>query len=84
MLFNLFRKKKEEPAKSSLLFADINQSPLQAGDLVESLRYDLGKCRIVKLEKGYEYESLENGRRVNWVRMVDAITQLQKVKKITE
>ncbi len=62
--------------------ADLAQQPLQIGDMVEALRYDLGKCRIVQGEKGPEYESLETGMRVSWLRMIDAATQLQKVKRV--
>lgn len=84
-MFNFFKKKPQEAPKTPLPeLADINQFPLQEGDLVEALRYDLGKCRLVRLEKGYAYESLNTGERVSWLRMVDAITQLQKVRKIIQ
>ena len=84
-MFNFFKKKPQEEPKASLPeLADINQFPLQEGDVVEAMRYDLGRCRLVRLEKGYAYESLATGERVSWLRMVDAITQLQKVKKIIE
>ncbi|MEO1448798.1 MAG: hypothetical protein AAFV07_04680 [Bacteroidota bacterium] len=63
-------------------FADINGIPLQAGDLVESLRYELGRCRIHALDQGYEYESLDTGERVSYLRMVDAATSYQKVRKL--
>jgi hypothetical protein len=85
-MFNFF-KKKTQPEKATTpppQLADINQFPLQEGDLVEALRYDLGKCKLVRAEKGYVYESITTGEQVSWLRMVDAITQLQKVKKITE
>jgi hypothetical protein len=85
-MFNFF-KKKAQPEKANTpppQLADINQFPLQEGDLVEALRYDLGKCKLTRTEKGYVYESLATGEQVSWLRMVDAITQLQKVKKITE
>lgn len=65
-------------------FADINGIPLQEGDLVESLRYELGKCRIHALDQGYEYESLSTGQRVSYLRMVDAATSYQKVRKLEE
>ncbi len=87
-MFNFFRRKKQqEEAKTpppQLQLADINQFPLQEGDLVEALRYDLGKCKLIRAEKGYVYESLSTGQQVSWLRMVDAITQLQKVKKIID
>ncbi|WP_245706110.1 hypothetical protein [Catalinimonas alkaloidigena] len=62
--------------------ADINGIPLAEGDFVESLRYDLGKCRLLKTDKGFVYESLENGRQVSWLQMIDASTDQQKVKKL--
>jgi hypothetical protein len=46
------------------------------------MRYDLGRCKLVRAEKGYEYESLATGQRVSYLRMVDAITGFQKVKKV--
>jgi hypothetical protein len=83
-MFNFFKKKNkpEESKTPPPQLADINQFPLQEGDMVEALRYDLGKCKLVRGEKGYVYESLATGEQVSWLRMVDAITQLQKVKKI--
>jgi hypothetical protein len=85
IMFNFFRKKKTEEVQApTLILADINQFPLQEGDIVEALRYDLGRCRFIKLDKGYAYESLVTGEKVSYVRMVDAITQLQKVKKVME
>ncbi|MFP4094758.1 MAG: hypothetical protein ACLFUB_09745 [Cyclobacteriaceae bacterium] len=81
-MFGLFKRK--EKKKHQPILADLNQEPLQAGDLVESMRYGLGKCRIIEGEKGLVYESIENGKQVSWHLMVDAATDLQKVRKITE
>lgn len=64
--------------------ADMDGNPLKEGDIVMSYRYDLGKCRIVDTDQGFVYESLESGKQVNWARMIDARTELQKVKKISE
>ena len=61
---------------------DLDQHPLAPGDTVESLRYDLGICRVVTTEKGLTYRSLADGREVSWHLMVDASTDRQKVKKI--
>ena len=45
----------------------------------------MGKCKIIKKEDGhYYYESLETGDQVIWVKMIDAATDLQKVKKIEQ
>jgi hypothetical protein len=81
-MFGLF--KKNEKKKHQPILADLNNQPLQEGDIVESLRYGLGKCRIIMGEKGLAYESLENGKQVSWHLMVDAATDLQKVRKITQ
>lgn len=81
-MFGLFKKK--EKKKHQPILADLNNQPLQEGDVVESLRYELGKCRIIMGEKGLVYESVENGKQVSWHLMVDAATDLQKVKKITQ
>lgn len=68
--------------KSMIRMADLNGNPLNEGDLVISLRYELGKCRILGTEEGYVYESLETGQKVSWSKMIDARTELQKVKKL--
>ena len=80
-MFGLFKKK--EKKKHQPILADLNQEPLQEGDIVEALRYGLGKCRIITDEKGLVYESIENGKQVSWHLMVDAATDLQKVKKLS-
>ena len=81
-MFGLFKKNNKK--KPSPILADLNQNPLEEGDLVESMRYDLGKCRIISDQKGFIYESLESGKQVRWHLMVDASTDLQKVKKIEQ
>jgi len=80
-LFSLFKKKSGEN-KNLPLLADLNGNPLGEGDLVLSHRYELGECKIVKTENGIEYESLTSGKRVSWLRMIDAVTENQKVNKI--
>ena len=79
-MFKLFKKNSGD--KSELKFVDLDGVPLKEGDMVISLRYDLGKCKIIKTKKGFEYESLENGQLVHWLRMVDAATKNQKVRKV--
>lgn len=81
-MFGLFKSKKATTHVPVL--ADLNNEPLGEGDLVQSLRYDLGKCRVIQTEKGLAYESMENGKQVSWHLMVDASTDLQKVRKISE
>jgi len=79
-MFKLF--KKNSTGKSDLKFADMDGNPLHEGDKVLSLRYDLGECRITKSSSGYEYESIESGKKVHWLKMVDAHTKNQKVRKL--
>jgi len=79
----MFRFLKPRPDKSGdLNFADVNGLPLHEGDLVESLRYDLGRCRIIRTDTGLAYESLATHQVVSWARMIDAASKNQKVKKI--
>ena len=80
-MFSLFNNKKKEKKNSPELI-DLDNNPLAVGDLVFSHRYDLGECRIVSTENGIEYESLESGERVSWIKMIDAVTERQKVNKI--
>ena len=78
-MFSLFRKKKS--TGGDLHFTDIDGKPLKEGDLVESLRYELGHCKIVKAENGLMYESVETGKQISWAKMIDAATKNQKVRK---
>jgi hypothetical protein len=80
-MFGLF-KKKQKKKKSNVQFVDLNGNSLSEGDTVLSHRYELGKCIIKTGENGFEYESIENQKRVNWARMIDAVTERQKVEKI--
>jgi hypothetical protein len=75
----LFSKKS---GKGKLQFADLEGQPLKEGDMVMSLRYELGECRIIKTDEGFAYESLANGEKVSYVKMIDAATGYQKVKKL--
>ncbi len=79
---SLFKRKSSSRKKSSLQFTDLEGQPLKEGDIVLSLRYDLGECRIVKTDQGMVYESLETGEQVNWAKMIDAATGYQKVRKL--
>ena len=74
-MFNFLKKKKERQ------LYDLDGQLLQDGDLVLSLRYDLGECRIIKTDEGIEYHSLETGDKVSWIKMIDAATERQKVKR---
>jgi len=81
IMFQLFKKNSSAKKKQPKL-ADLDGNPLKEGDVVESLRYELGKCRILLSEEGYIYESLDTGKRVSWAKMIDATTENQKVRKI--
>ncbi len=78
-MFSIFRKKKVETTPQIL---DLEGQPLQAGDRVTSLRYDLGECEIELDGREYFYKSLSSDQRVSYVRMIDAVTGHQKVRKI--
>jgi len=76
----LFSKKSR---KSKLQFVDFEGQPLKEGDTVMSLRYDLGESRIIDTEEGMAYESLANGEKVSYIKMIDAATGYQKVRKLS-
>ncbi|MDN5213806.1 hypothetical protein QQ020_17160 [Fulvivirgaceae bacterium BMA12] len=82
-MFGLFKKKLDDGKKTNLPeLYDLDDKPLQVGDTVESLRYELGKSKIVLEDGQYYYESIATGKKVIWLKMVDAITEKQKVKKL--
>lgn len=64
--------------------ADIEGHDLFAGDKVVSLRYELGESILLETELGLVYESISSGEQVSWVKMIDASTERQKVKKILD
>lgn len=76
---SIFKSKKR---KSKVQFADLEGQALKAGDHVMSFRYDMGECRIVEADTGLAYESLATGQQVSYVRMIDAATGFQKVKRL--
>ena len=80
-MFSLFKSKKPGKEKSGELF-DLDHRPIREGDIVLSLRYDMGECRVLRTETGIEYESLSTGQRKSWIYMIDAATELQKVRKL--
>lgn len=73
-MFELFKRKRKEIALN-----DLEGNPIKDGDIVKSLRYELGDCRLVKTESGFEYQSLSTGEKVSWLKMIDAATERQKV-----
>lgn len=80
-MFGLFKKKKAVK-KSSTQFVDLSGNALKEGDTVLAHRYDLGKSIIKVGENGFEYESIESKKIVNWTLMIDAATERQKVDKL--
>jgi len=60
---------------------DLNEQRLQPGDVVEALRYELGRSDIIEEDGHIYYVSKATGKRVSYCLMVDAITERQKVKK---
>ena len=75
-MFGIFKKKQKE-----LVLYDLEGNPLAEGDIVLSLRYDMGECRLVMTENGFEYQSIESDTKMTWRKMIDAATELQKVRK---
>jgi len=82
-MLNFFKKRKNNKSKkSSPILLDLDNNPLQVGDRIMSLRYEMGECLIIQSENGIEYESVETGKKVSWLKMIDASTDKQKVRKI--
>jgi hypothetical protein len=88
-MFDFFKRKNHASAskdtvKSAVQMMDMNGIPLQEGDIVECLRYNMGRCRVIVSGQSYGYQSLATGNEVSWLKMVDAATSFQKVVKIIE
>ena len=75
-MFGIFKRKKKE-----LILYDLEGNALEEGDIVLSLRYDMGECKLVKTEDGFEYQSIEGDTKMSWIKMIDAATERQKVRK---
>ena len=80
-MFGLFKNTRGNK-KTKVQLIDLNGNNLSENDIVLSYRYELGKCVIITGENGFEYESIETGKRVNWTLMIDAATERQKVEKL--
>lgn len=78
-MFGLFKKKEKIPEPPQLF--DIDGEPIFDGDEVLSQRYELGACKVILEGLEFFYESKETKKRISYVRMIDAITGYQKVKK---
>lgn len=77
MSFSLFKKKKKRKQ-----LQDISGMPILPGDKVECLRYDMGESVLIDGENGFEYESIKTKQKVSFVKMIDAATSFQKVRKL--
>ena len=76
-----FLKKKPKEKSPPELF-DIEGQPIHEGDTVIAQRYELGKCKVELEELQFFYVSLHSENKVSYVKMIDAITGNQKVKKV--
>ena len=81
-MFKFFKKKPKEKQPPQLL--DMEGQSIEEGDKVESLRYELGKCDVALEGLQFFYISEETGAKVSYVKMVDAVTGNQKVRKILD
>lgn len=79
-MFGIFKKKDKKPQPPQL--TDLNNNELVAGDVVEALRYDLGMCKVILEDNTYYYQQVDGGKKISWLKMIDASTDCQKVKKI--
>ena len=79
-MIKLLKKKPKEKQPPQLL--DIEGNLIVEGDVVESQRYDLGKCDVILEGLQFFYVSQSSGKKVSYVKMIDAITEQQKVKKV--
>lgn len=74
MFFNIFKRRKDRSIQKVQLI-DLEGIEIKEGDIVESLRYDLGACKIILENETYYYQSLESGERVSWTRIFNAATE---------
>jgi hypothetical protein len=77
-MFGFLKKKPKQKQPPQLM--DVDGNPINEGDEVFSQRYDLGTCTVERDGLQYFYVSQDSGKRVSYVRMIDAITGNQKVK----
>lgn len=73
--------KRKPPEKTAPELCDINGLPIQEGDTVNCLRYDLGPSTVILDGLQYFYQSKASGTKVSYTKMIDAITGFQKVIK---
>ncbi|MEQ8907307.1 hypothetical protein [Ekhidna sp.] len=78
-MLQFFKKKPKEKQPPQLF--DMEGNLIQEGDEVMALRYELGKCKVELEGLQFFYVSIHSGKKVSYVKMIDAITGNQKVKK---
>ena len=83
-MFSWFKKKKQTTPLKTPQLADINGNPLQIGDSVEVLRYEFGNAVLVKENDQYYYKAVSSGEKISWLKLIDASTTFQKVRKISQ
>ena len=76
-MFGIFKKKPKEKQPPRLL--DLNGNPIVEGATIKALRYELGECDVTLEGLEYFYVSKSSGEKVSYTRMIDAITENQKV-----
>jgi hypothetical protein len=82
-LFDFFKKKNTPPPLPALEMADLSNNALQEGDIVEGTALRPGPVQSGKgWKKVLNTNPWQTGQRVSYLRMVDAITGFQKVKKV--
>ncbi len=79
-MIKLFKKKPKKKEPPELL--DIDGDLISEGDKVVSQRYELGECTVELEGLQYFYVSKSTNQKVSYIKMIDAITGNQKVKKV--
>jgi hypothetical protein len=78
-VFKFFQKKKKKLPPQLM---DIGGNLILEGDEVICHRYDLGESKVELEGLHFYYVSLASGQKVSYTKMIDAITENQKVEKI--
>ncbi|MEP1034298.1 hypothetical protein [Ekhidna sp.] len=79
-MFGIFKRKPKEKLPPEIL--DEEGVQILEGDEVFAHRYELGKCTVELEGLQYFYVSQHSDKKVSYVKMIDAITGNQKVKKV--
>ncbi|WP_421762635.1 hypothetical protein [Ekhidna sp.] len=78
-MIRFFKKKPKKKVPPELL--DMDGNLILEGDEVLAERYELGECSVELEGVQFFYVSKHSGKKVSYVKMIDAITGNQKVKK---